>query len=88
MCPSPEALLLVRASPTLFASVLLLCWALPGAPRTSWMEWASLVALVVPATVEAWRLRELRRKVRQDGRIYSCVENRRRWEVQQAKLKY
>lgn len=63
--PSPEALLLLRACPTLCASILLLCRALAGGgARFSWTGWAFFLALVGPAAVEAWELQALRRKVR------------------------
>eukprot|EP00903_Cladosiphon_okamuranus_P014741 g13659.t1 len=73
--PLPEALLLLRACPTLCASALLLCRALTGVPRSTWTEWAFLVALVVPAAVEAWRLRLLRGKLlRREGEESSATK--------------
>lgn len=58
---SSEAPLLLRACPTLCASVFLLLRSLVGG--VPWMEWAFLLALVGPAVVEAWRLPVLRKEV-------------------------
>ncbi|CAM9677698.1 unnamed protein product [Ectocarpus sp. 13 AM-2016] len=63
---SSESPLLLRACPTLCASVFLLLRSLVGG--APWMEWAFLLALAGPAAVEVWRLRvlgkELTRKKR------------------------
>ncbi|CAN0501888.1 unnamed protein product, partial [Ectocarpus sp. 12 AP-2014] len=66
---SSEAPLLLRACPTLCASVFLLLRSLVGG--APWMEWAFLLSLAGPAAVEVWRLRvlgkELTRKKRDHG---------------------
>ncbi|CAM9404686.1 unnamed protein product [Ectocarpus sp. 8 AP-2014] len=58
---SSEAPLLLRACPTLCASVFLLLRSLVGG--APWMEWAFLLALAGPAAVEVWRLRVLRKEL-------------------------
>ncbi|CAM9729414.1 unnamed protein product [Ectocarpus sp. 4 AP-2014] len=63
---SSEAPLLLRACPTLCASVFLLLRSLVGG--APWVEWAFLLALVGPAAVEVWRLRGLRKELAQKKR--------------------